>query len=97
MGQAWSGFEESRQRVTLVFREGEPLLAEMEAAGELPPEGSEFTRCVQVPNGGHTFRPLWAQKALHALIDDELTRVIYPLPPVSPAPERENIHLSHAL
>ncbi len=95
--QAWSGFEKSRQRVTLVFRAGEPLLTEMAAAGELPPSGSEFTRLIQLPNGGHTFRPLWAQKALHALIDDELTRAIYPVQSVPVSRAGENIHLSPAI
>ncbi|HVY92072.1 MAG TPA: alpha/beta fold hydrolase, partial [Bryobacteraceae bacterium] len=74
--QAWSALERARKRVTLVFREGEPLLAELETAGQLPPPESYWARCVRVPNGGHTFRPLWAQKMIHDLIDRELAETI---------------------
>ena len=80
--QAWTALERGRKRVTLVFREGEPLLAEMETAGQLPPRDGYWARCVRVPNGGHTFRPLWAQKLLHDLIDRELAETIR----VSPEP-----------
>jgi pimeloyl-ACP methyl ester carboxylesterase len=76
VSQAWSSLEQSCKRVTLVFREGEPLLAEMEASAQLPPEGNSFTRCLRVPNGGHTLRPLWAQKLVHDLIDAELSGTI---------------------
>jgi pimeloyl-ACP methyl ester carboxylesterase len=80
--QAWTAFERGRKRVTLVFREGEPLLAEMETAGQLPSPDGYWARCIRVPNSGHTFRPLWAQKMLHDLIDRELTETIR----VSPEP-----------
>ncbi|HVW09631.1 MAG TPA: hypothetical protein VHC90_13665 [Bryobacteraceae bacterium] len=80
--QAWAAFERGRKRVTLVFREGEPLLAEMETAGQLPPPDGYWARCIRVLNGGHTFRPLWAQKMLHDLIDRELAETIR----VSPEP-----------
>jgi pimeloyl-ACP methyl ester carboxylesterase len=75
VSQAWSFLEQNQKQVTLVLREGEPLLAELEAAGQLPAGTSRFVRCVRVPNGGHTFRPLWAQKIVHDLIDVELGRV----------------------
>jgi pimeloyl-ACP methyl ester carboxylesterase len=78
---AWSFFERGQKRVTLVFRDGEPLLAELEAAGELPLGTNCFARCVRVPNGGHTFRPLWAQKLVHDLIDDQLASVMGAAPP----------------
>ncbi|HVV47927.1 MAG TPA: alpha/beta hydrolase [Bryobacteraceae bacterium] len=80
--QAWAAFERARKRVTLVFREGEPLLAEMETAGQLPSADGRWARCIRVPNTGHTFRPLWAQKMLHDLIDRELAETIR----VSPEP-----------
>jgi hypothetical protein len=80
--QAWTAFERGRKRITLVFREGEPLLAEMETAGQLPPADGPWARCIRVPNGGHTFRPLWAQKMVHDLIDRELAETIR----VSPEP-----------
>jgi pimeloyl-ACP methyl ester carboxylesterase len=80
--QAWTAFERGRKRITLVFREGEPLLAEMETAGQLPPADGAWARCIRVPNSGHTFRPLWAQKMLHDLIDRELAETIR----VSPEP-----------
>lgn len=74
--QAWSFFERNQKRVTLVFRDGEPLLAELEAARQVPLATNSFAHCVRVPNGGHTFRPLWAQKLVHDLIDDELARAM---------------------
>jgi hypothetical protein len=82
--QAWTAFERAHKRVTLVFREGEPLLAEMENAGQLPPAEGPWARAIRVPNGGHTFRPLWAQKMIHDLIDRELAETISssPAPPV---------------
>jgi pimeloyl-ACP methyl ester carboxylesterase len=80
--QAWTAFERGRKRVTLIFREGEPLLAEMETDGQLPTPGGQWARCIRVPNSGHTFRPLWAQKMLHDLIDRELAETIR----VSPEP-----------
>jgi len=76
MEQAWFTLERNRVRVALVFREGEPLLAELEKAGQLPPETNTYVRCIRVANGGHTFRPLWAQKLAHDLIDSELESVI---------------------
>jgi pimeloyl-ACP methyl ester carboxylesterase len=83
MAEAWSTLERTKKRVTLVFREGEALLAEMDAAGQLPGETNSFTRCVLVPNGGHTLRPLWAQKLVHDLIDAEVANVIRAAPPAS--------------
>jgi pimeloyl-ACP methyl ester carboxylesterase len=81
VAQAWSFLEQNQKRVTLVFREGEPLLAEIEAAGQLPAGTNPLVRCVHVPNGGHTFRPLWAQKIVHDLIDVELAAVTGTAPP----------------
>jgi pimeloyl-ACP methyl ester carboxylesterase len=74
--EAWGSLERRRKRVTLVFREGEPLLAEMEAFGHLPPDAHSFVRCVRIPNGGHTLRPLWAQKLVHDVIDSGLPDTI---------------------
>jgi pimeloyl-ACP methyl ester carboxylesterase len=71
--QAWSLLEHLQQRVLLVFREGEPLLQELEEARQLPPKSGSFVRSLRVPNGGHTFRPLWAQQMCHEIIDRELT------------------------
>jgi len=80
MEHAWSSLEKNRKRVTLVFREGEPLLAEMEAARQLPPLKNSWARLVRIPNGGHTLRPLWAQKIVHDLIDLEIDAAIREAP-----------------
>jgi pimeloyl-ACP methyl ester carboxylesterase len=97
MEQAWSALEQRRKRVTLVFREGEPLLAEMDAAGQLPPLWNSYARCIRIPNGGHTMRPLWAQKIVHDLIDQELDAAIQEAPAVSaPWPgETQTIKADH--
>jgi len=83
LAEAWSEFERNKKRVTLVFREGEPLLAEMEASGQLPLETNSWVRCIRVPNGGHTCRPLWAQKLVHDVMDVELASVIRAASPTS--------------
>jgi hypothetical protein len=75
MAQAWRAIERNQNRVTLIFTEGEPLLREMEEEGQMPPQSCSRVRCVRVGNGGHTFRPLWAQKMAHELIDNELREV----------------------
>jgi len=62
--------------VTLIFTEGEPLLREMEQEGQTPPQTCSRVRCLRVANGGHTFRPLWAQELAHELIDSELHKVL---------------------
>jgi pimeloyl-ACP methyl ester carboxylesterase len=72
VAQAWSALERAGKRVTLVFREGEALLSELEASGQLPPRQSALLRCIRVPNGGHTFRPLWAQELVHGILDGEI-------------------------
>jgi pimeloyl-ACP methyl ester carboxylesterase len=77
MSHAWCSLEQSQKRVTLVFREGEPLLDEMTASGQLPPETNSLARCIRVPNGGHTLRPLWAQKLVHDIIDAELSATVH--------------------
>lgn len=82
---AWSCFEARRQRVALVFREGEPLLSEWALAGKLPDGAHRFVRCLRVLNGGHTFRPLWAQQMAHDMIDRELAAVIHEAAPALPA------------
>jgi len=75
MAHAWASIERSQSRVTLVFADDEPLLEEMEAEGQMPPKTSRV-RCVRVANCDHTFRPLWAQKLIHELIDSELNEVL---------------------
>ena len=75
MAQAWASIERGQGRVTLVFADDEPLLAEMEEEGQMPPETSGV-RCVRVADCDHTFRPLWAQKLIHELIDSELGEVL---------------------
>jgi pimeloyl-ACP methyl ester carboxylesterase len=72
MADAWAALERSRSRVTFVFTEGEPLLREMEEEGQMPPE---TIPCIRIANSGHTFRPLWAQKIIHELIDRELSQI----------------------
>src|SRR5262249_51282548 len=94
VAEAWSTFEQTRKRVTLVFREGEELLAEMEASGELPRETNSFVRCVRIPNAGHTFRPLWAQRLVHDIIDAELARMIRVMPPALLAKQPDDRGLS---
>ena len=56
MEQAWSALEQRKRRVTLVFREGEPLLAEMDDGRPITYLLMEFlrARCLRIPNGGHT-------------------------------------------
>ena len=77
MAEAWAAIQRNGTRMTLVFTEGEPLLREMEEEGQLPPETCSRVQCLRVPNGGHTFRPLWAQKLAHELIDRELGAILH--------------------
>ena len=76
MAEAWAAIERHRNRMTFIFTEGEPLLREMVEEGQLPPETCSRLQCIQVANGGHTFRPLWAQKLAHELIDREIGAVL---------------------
>jgi hypothetical protein len=76
MAEAWSAIERNRNRMTFIFTEGEPLLREMVEEGQLPPETCSRVQCIQVANGGHTFRPLWAQRLAHELIDREIRAVL---------------------
>jgi len=76
MAKAWAAIERNRSRVTLIFTDGEPLVREMEEEGQMPPQACSRVRCIRVGNGGHTFRPLWAQKLAHELIDNELREVL---------------------
>jgi len=75
MARAWTAIERNQSRVTLIFTEGEPLIHEMAEEGQMPPQGSHV-RCLRVGNGGHTFRPLWAQMLAHELINSELREVL---------------------
>ncbi len=75
MARAWSALERNRTRMTMIFTEGEPLLREMEEEGHLPPPSGSHVRCIRITNCGHTFRPLWAQKSAHELIDRELDAI----------------------
>jgi len=76
MARAWAAIERNRNRMTFIFTEGEPLLREMEEEGQLPPETCSRVQCLRAANGGHTFRPLWAQKLAHELIDRELDTIL---------------------
>lgn len=95
MDHAWASLERNKKRVTLVFREGEPLLAEMEASRQLPPLKNSWTRLVRIPNGGHTLRPLWAQKIVHDLIDLELEAAIQDGPAASTTWPKGKINADH--
>lgn len=75
MSSALRAIQRNKNRFTLIFTEGEPLLREMEEESWLPSKSSCF-RCIRVPSGGHTFRPLWAQKTIHELIDRELNGLL---------------------
>ena len=75
MADAWSALERNQTRMTMIFTEGEPLLREMEDEGHLPPPAGSRIRCIRLANCGHTFRPLWAQKSAHELIDRELDAI----------------------
>jgi pimeloyl-ACP methyl ester carboxylesterase len=74
MSQAWRALERNRTQLTFLFAEGEPLLREMEDEGLS--SNSSLVRCIRIPNVGHTFRPLWAQKLAHEHIDQEIDRVL---------------------
>jgi pimeloyl-ACP methyl ester carboxylesterase len=76
MAHAWEALERNQSRLALIFTEGEPLLREMEEEGHLPPPASSRVRCIRIANCGHTFRPLWAQKMAHELIDGELEAIL---------------------
>jgi len=75
MAYAWEALERNQNRLALIFTEGEPLLREMEEEGHLP-STSSHVRCIRIANCGHTFRPLWAQKMAHELIDSEIEAVL---------------------
>jgi pimeloyl-ACP methyl ester carboxylesterase len=77
MAQAWAALERNQSRLTFIFTEGEPLLREMKNEGHLPSGTNSRVRCVRIANSGHTFRPLWAQKAAHEVIDSELENVVH--------------------
>ena len=76
MAEAWKALDHNQSRLTLIFTEGEPLLREMEEEGHLPQETHSRVRCIRLANCGHTFRPLWAQKTAHELIDRELETIM---------------------
>jgi len=85
MAHARVALERNQNRITLIFTEGEPLLREMEEEGHLSSPISSRLRCIRIANCGHTFRPLWAQKKAHELIDDELDAIFHRPQAVSPA------------
>jgi len=72
MAEAWAALERNQTRMTLIFGENEPLLAEMDEEGQLPPESNARIRTIRVPNTDHTFCPLHAQKRIHELLDREI-------------------------
>jgi pimeloyl-ACP methyl ester carboxylesterase len=74
--EAWDTLGRQGTRVALVFTEGEPLLIEMEAEAQMPPETNSRICCIRVTNAGHTFRPVWAQAFVHDVIDGELDAVV---------------------
>jgi pimeloyl-ACP methyl ester carboxylesterase len=76
MSQAWEALQHNQSRVALIFTEGEPLLREMAEEGHLPAPDNARIQCVRVTNCGHTFRPLWAQKMAHEMIDKQLEAAI---------------------
>jgi len=77
MARAWAALERNQTHITLIFTEGEPLLTEMHQEGQMPPETCPRIQCLRVANGGHTFRPLWAQKLAHELMDEQLGKVLF--------------------
>jgi pimeloyl-ACP methyl ester carboxylesterase len=77
MGRAWSALERNQCQMTMIFGGGEPLLAEMEAEGQLPPKKNPRIRCVRIPNTDHLVCPLWAQKLVHDLVDDEIDAAVH--------------------
>lgn len=73
LDQAWEVIERQRTRLAFLFTEGEPLLREMEDQRQFPPEANPLVQCVRIATpAGHTFRPQWAQKIAHEVIDREL-------------------------
>jgi hypothetical protein len=76
LAHSLAAVESYQSRLTFIFTEGEPLLREMEEEAQLPPENHPRIRCIRVSNGGHTFRPLWAQKLIHELMDRDLDLVL---------------------
>jgi hypothetical protein len=85
MAHARVALERNQNRITLIFTEGEPLLREMEEEGHISNPISSRLRCIRIANCGHTFRPLWAQKMAHELIDSELDAIFHRPQPVSAA------------
>ena len=82
MARALAKIESNRCRLSMIFTEGEPLLREMEEESQMPPENSNWIRCVRIPSAaGHTFRPMWSQLIVNEWIDRELETVVEPLPP----------------
>jgi pimeloyl-ACP methyl ester carboxylesterase len=77
MSSALAAIQQNKSGLTLIFTEGEPLLQEMEEEFWLPSKAA-FLRCVRVPGGGHTFRPLWAQSLIHELVDREIGSLLHP-------------------
>jgi len=80
MARSLAAIESNQSRLTLVLAEGEPLLLEMEEDGQLPYWNRSRIHCIRLANCGHTFRPLWAQKLVHELIDRELDAVLLESP-----------------
>jgi alpha/beta superfamily hydrolase len=76
MARAWAALEKNDCHLNLVFTEGEPLLLEMEEEGQFPPQHNPRIGCIRIANGGHTFRPLWAQKVIHEVIDDGVDTIL---------------------
>jgi pimeloyl-ACP methyl ester carboxylesterase len=76
MTKAWKQIERFKTRVTLVFADGEPLIQEMVDERQLPPSNNPLVQIIRIGKTGHTFRALWAQKALQDLLDREVSLAI---------------------
>lgn len=72
LAKARLALERNQSRATIIFTEGEPLLNEMLELDALPAGNDACLRCIRVPGGGHTFRPLWIQKLAHERMDQEI-------------------------
>jgi pimeloyl-ACP methyl ester carboxylesterase len=80
MADAWKAIHRNGTRITLVFNEREPLLLEMEEEGQLPDADDACIKCIRPGKTGHTFRPKWAQKIAHEVIDKEVAAVLSETP-----------------
>jgi pimeloyl-ACP methyl ester carboxylesterase len=83
MAKAWEALERNQSRMSLIFSQNEPLLAEMEEEGQLPPKRNTRIRCIRIPQSDHTFCPLHAQKRVHEILDRELEAALHESAPAT--------------